>query len=195
MKPYGFVYETTNKLNGMKYIGKCVYERQNDWKKYLGSGTYLKRAIRKYGPENFVKTILEEAYSEKDLESLEELYIKRFDAVSSPLYYNPKYTSIGGDVFTDNPRKEEIRQMKVRQMTGKNNHQYGKPKTKKMIDAVKESNSRKVNIEGIEYESQSKAAKVLGLAVSVLNYRLDSTSFPTYKRLVPKNIVHKRKKI
>ena len=47
MEAYGFIYETTNKINGMKYIGKCIYSRQNDWKEYLGSGTYLKRAIKK----------------------------------------------------------------------------------------------------------------------------------------------------
>ena len=193
MKAYGFVYETTNKLNGMKYIGKCIYGRQNDWEKYLGSGTYLKRAINKYGKENFVKVILEEAYSDEELNKLEEDYIERFDAVNSTQYYNIKMTSIGGDIFTHNPRKEEIRRMKVQQMSGTGNHQYGKPKTEKMINSVKEANSRAVNIDGVEYKSQSAAAKEIGIAVSVVGYRLDSDAFPNYKRLVPKNITKRSK--
>lgn len=193
MEAYGFVYETTNKINGMKYIGKCIYERQNDWEKYLGSGVYLKRAIKKYGKENFVKVILEEAYSDDELRKLEEDYIKRFDAVDSPQYYNIKMTSMGGDCFSHNPRKEEIRQMRVQQMSGEGNHQYGKPKTEKMINSVKEANSRAVNVDGVEYKSQSAAARELGMAVSVMNYRLDSDTFPNYKRLVPKNITKRSK--
>lgn len=193
MEPYGFVYETTNKLNGMKYIGKCVYERQNDWEKYLGSGTYLKRAVKKYGKENFVKAILEEAYSDEELNQLEEEYIARFDAVSSPQYYNIKMTSIGGDVFTHNPRKEEIRRIRVQQMSGKGNHQFGKPKTEKMINSVVEANSRAVEVDGIVYKSQSEAARTLGVGVTTVAFRLDSDTFPNYKRLVPKNITKRSK--
>ena len=73
--PYGFVYETINNINGMKYIGKCIYGRINNWQSYLGSGTYLKRAISKYGKENFKKKILQDAFSDEELNSLEEKYI------------------------------------------------------------------------------------------------------------------------
>lgn len=95
MKKYGFVYETTNKVNGMKYIGKCIYSRKNNWETYLGSGVYLKRAIKKYGKSNFERIILAEADSEEELNELEEYYIKKYNAVESPNYYNVKYTSIG----------------------------------------------------------------------------------------------------
>lgn len=187
MDPYGFIYETTNKINGMKYIGKCIYSRQNDWQSYLGSGIYLKRAIIKYGKENFVRVILEEAYSDEELNQLEEQYIERFNAVNSLQYYNIKMTSIGGDVFTYNPRKEMIRQMRKKQMSGDNNHQYGKQKTEKMINSVKKANSRAVRIDGKVYSSQSKAAKILGIKITTLSYRLDSKNWPSYERMVPKN--------
>ena len=49
---YGFIYITTNNLDGKKYIGQKSYSMPN-WKRYLGSGIYLKRAIKKYGRENF----------------------------------------------------------------------------------------------------------------------------------------------
>lgn len=186
MKKYGFVYETTNKVNGMKYIGKCIYSRKNNWETYLGSGVYLKRAIKKYGKSNFERIILAEADSEEELNELEEYYIKKYNAVESPNYYNVKYTSIGGDVFTNHPRKEEIRKMRVKQMTGKGNHQYGKPKSEKMINSVKKANSRKVSIDGVVYNSQREASKALGINTTTLSYRLDSDNFPTYIRLDPK---------
>lgn len=192
---YGFIYETTNKLNGMKYIGKCIYHRQNNWQSYLGSGLYLQRAIKKYGKENFVKTILEEAYSNEELNELEESYIERFKAVESPNYYNIKHAAIGGDIFTDNPRKEEIRAMRKQQMSGEGNHQYGKPKTEKMINSVREANSMAVEIDGKEYKSQSQAARELKIGVSTVNFRLDSDAFPNYKRLVPKNITKRISKL
>lgn len=187
METYGFIYETTNKINGMKYIGKCIYSRQNDWKEYLGSGTYLKRAIKKYGRENFVKVILEEAYSDEELNRMEEEYILRFNAVDSPQYYNIKLTAIGGDIFTHNPKREEIRQMRIEQMSGEGNHQYGKPKTEKMIMSVKKANSRAVRIDDVVYDSQTIASKELGIGVTTIAYRLDSKYWPNYERMVPKN--------
>lgn len=180
--PYGFIYQTTNKINGMKYIGKCIYGRINNWQTYLGSGTYLKRAIAKYGKENFQKEILANAFSDKELNLMEESFIKEMNAVEDASFYNLKYTSMGGDVFTNNPRKEEIRKMRVNQMSGEGNHQFGKEKTKKMIDSVKEANSRAVEIDGIFYKSSTEASKALGLPNSTICYRLDKDGFPTYKR-------------
>ncbi len=190
--PYGFIYMTVNKINGMKYIGKCIYQRQNDWQKYLGSGLYLQRAIRKYGKENFEKHILVEAFSKEELNRLEEEYIFNLDAVNSQEYYNVKLTAIGGDIFSNNPRKEEIREMRRKQMSGKGNHQYGRAKTAKMIESVRQANSSAVIIEGIYYKSQTEVAKTLNLGITTVSYRLDSDTYPEWKRISPKKKVQKK---
>lgn len=88
---YGFIYETTNLINGKKYIGSHVRTQNiNDpddsW--YLGSGVYLSHAIDKYGKENFSRVILEEADNEEDLTRLESLYLNSVDAANNPMYYN-----------------------------------------------------------------------------------------------------------
>lgn len=183
---YGFVYMTTNKINNMKYIGKCEYSRKNGWENYLGSGTYFKRALATYGREAFTREILAEAKSKYELEALEEGFIHYYNAVHDPNFYNLKQTSIGGDTFTTNPRKEYIRELKSIKARGKNNPQYEAVKTEKMINSVKEANSKKVVANGVLYNSLTEASKDLGVAVSTINYRLDSEGFPNYIRLSPK---------
>lgn len=55
---YGFIYITTNHINGKQYIGQRKYDKKEKWKNYLGSGIILTRAIEKYGKENFSKKSL-----------------------------------------------------------------------------------------------------------------------------------------
>jgi hypothetical protein len=50
------VYKTVNKVNGKFYLGVHKTSDPND--EYLGSGTYIERAVPKYGRENFRKDIL-----------------------------------------------------------------------------------------------------------------------------------------
>lgn len=53
----GYVYLTTNLINGRKYIGmhKKTYFDEN----YKGSGKILRQAFDKYGWENFKCEVLE----------------------------------------------------------------------------------------------------------------------------------------
>ena len=50
------IYRTTNKIDGKFYIGQHVTKNLEDG--YLGSGKRIGYAIRKYGPENFIREIL-----------------------------------------------------------------------------------------------------------------------------------------
>lgn len=91
-KKYGFIYITTNKINGKKYIGQKKYNK--NWTTYLGSGIVLKNAINKYGIENFEREIIEECDSKKELDDREIYWIKFYDAVNSDIFYN---IACGGD--------------------------------------------------------------------------------------------------
>lgn len=91
---YGFIYITTNHINGKKYIGQKKYDKYNHWKTYLGSEILLSRAINKYGRENFSKEIIEECETRDKLNAREKYWIFYHDAVNSDKFYN---LASGGD--------------------------------------------------------------------------------------------------
>lgn len=87
---FGYIYETTNLINGKKYIGKHKSNKFDT--NYLGSGIALKRAINKYGKENFEVGIIEEINTnQEDLDLREMYYIKKYNAVKDKNYYNHSY--------------------------------------------------------------------------------------------------------
>lgn len=78
------IYETVNNINGKKYIGKDSKNNPN----YLGSGKYLKLAIKKYGRENFSKNILQYCSSLEELNQAEVEWIVQLNCKNSENYYN-----------------------------------------------------------------------------------------------------------
>jgi group I intron endonuclease len=69
---FGYIYKTTNLLNGKTYIGKKYGCFDHN---YYGSGMILKQAIEKYGKNNFEITILAECDCEDTLNNTEKLFI------------------------------------------------------------------------------------------------------------------------
>lgn len=90
---------TTNLINGKKYIGKDTKNK----KSYLGSGAYLKKAITKYGRENFKKEILEVCSSHEELEQREEYWLNYYDAGNNKMFYNTHNHSYGAAYGKKNP--------------------------------------------------------------------------------------------
>lgn len=110
------VYQTTNLVNGKKYIGRDMYNNP----KYLGSGKLLNKAIDKYGKENFKKIILQECKSIEELKQAEEYWINKFDAAKNDMFYNILDGSTGGDTLSNHPDiesiKEKIRDARAKQV-------------------------------------------------------------------------------
>ena len=56
---YGYIYKTTNLIDGKIYIGQKKSPKFLG-EKYLGSGRVLRKALDKYGRENFKVELIEE---------------------------------------------------------------------------------------------------------------------------------------
>lgn len=103
------IYCFTNKINGKKYIGitsrslkerknqhiREAYERDN----YKTYNSPFKRAIRKYGIENFEEVVLEDNLTKEQAIEKEIYYIKEYKTYYKYLNSNGYNATIGGDLI------------------------------------------------------------------------------------------------
>lgn len=83
---YGYIYKTTNLVNDKIYIGQ--HKSSQFTIEYLGSGDLVKRAIKKYGKENFQVELLEEVETKELMDEREIYWIKFYDAKNIDIGYN-----------------------------------------------------------------------------------------------------------
>lgn len=159
MKPIGFIYLTTNLVNGKIYIGRHEFNKHN--KIYLGSGKIFKLALEKYGEENFKRKILRLCFTEHELTVWEHVYIKKYHSQDSKIGYN----IASGDVNTSdyNPAKlPEVRKKmsisaKKRLANPKNHNMYGKHHTEEAKRKMSEKHKgRPAHNKGIPASEEAK---------------------------------------
>lgn len=125
------IYKTTNLVNGKQYIGKDSKNNPN----YLGSGSYLKRAIKKYGKQNFKKEILEVCSSHEELIQREEYWLNYYDAGDNKMFYNAHNHSYGAPKLSH----EIIEKIRIAN-SGEKHSQYGKPKSEETKQKIANAN-------------------------------------------------------
>lgn len=139
---YGYIYKITNTINNKSYVGLHKAEKFDS--SYFGSGVLIKKAIEKYGKENFIIEILDWAQDREELNTKEKYWITELDT-QIPKGYNIAQGGDGGDIFSQlSPERqqkvreklskslkgrtisEETREKHRQNMLGENNHMYGK---------------------------------------------------------------------
>lgn len=84
---YGYIYKTTNKVNGLIYVGQ-KHSSKFLGTVYLGSGKLLRQAIKKEGREQFNVELLDEADSPEELDLKEIYWIDKLQATDKTIGYN-----------------------------------------------------------------------------------------------------------
>ena len=93
LKKFHFIYKTTNILNNKFYIG--MHSTTNLKDGYVGSGTHLRHAIRKYGVANFKFEIIEWCDNRENLIQREKEIITE-EYINDANCYNMKPGGSGG---------------------------------------------------------------------------------------------------
>ena len=198
MEPFGYIYITTNLVDGKRYLGMCRYGKRKD-STYLGSGKLLKEAIATYGTENFTKEIIEICDSRKELSIKEMRYISEYDCVSSPDWYNIAhggYSTRGfqGKVHSDEtkakmrknykrPVTDKVR--KASQASIKNASPLAVAKNKERFEALGVGyRATQVEVDGITYSSIRAYAEAMGISQSSASSRIKFMKLG--KRRLPK---------
>ena len=120
---YGFIYITTNLINGKKYLGQKKIDDHGKWRNYMGSGVAFKQAVKKYGLENFKREIIDVANNADELNRLEKQYTVEMDCLNDRTFYNLVY---GGGTVTGLKFSEGTIQRLRELASGENNYFYGK---------------------------------------------------------------------
>lgn len=119
-EPYGFIYITTNMVNGKKYLGQKKFAR--GWKTYLGSGTKFREEIKRFGKENFSRNIVHICYSPEELNAAEYEISVYLDVVENDDWYNLCY---GGGTISGFHHSDETRQKMSEAQTGEKHWAFG----------------------------------------------------------------------
>jgi hypothetical protein len=131
------IYKITNLINKKFYIGKDTSSDSN----YFGSGLLIKRAIEKYGLENFQKEIIDETDNYEELSLKEKYWINHFNSTNLKIGYNISKGGDGGDTLSNHPNLDIIKEKisKNNPKTGKTYEEaFGEEKAKKYKEKLKE---------------------------------------------------------
>lgn len=155
---YYTVYKITNLINNKEYIGYHQTNNLDDG--YMGSGKLIKRAVKKYGIENFQKEYISIFDNREDAESLEAILVSEEYSLREDTYN----ICLGGN---------------VRIMMGKNNPWYGKKHKQETIDSIRNININKnqtteddIVIDGIKYHSFYHLANSLDMTIGQLKNKM-----------------------
>ena len=166
MSLVSYLYVTENMVNNKVYVGVHTTKDINDG--YIGSGTLLKRAIKKHGRHNFETEIIEIFESEEDAYEMEK-HIVDTTFISLDWTYNISLGGHGGN--TMNYRRGDNHHNRIKGLSKEHRLSIGISLKGK---SHKGGNSKPViHIPtGIEYKSLKEGCIILGFNYQTIHYRV-----------------------
>jgi group I intron endonuclease len=104
------IYKITNLLDGKVYIGQDSKDRDA----YFGSGLLIRRAIKKYGRENFRREVLEVCHDKPSMDAAEQRWILELQSQNPAIGYNIAFGGEGGST-RHGQRNSDYQKQRVRE--------------------------------------------------------------------------------
>ena len=101
---YGYVYKITNNINGKIYVGATTHSIMQRWREHINTAygnskdnkSLFKKAIRKYGKENFTVEMIKRCYGKNELNNSEIEWIEKMNSFAFKDNSNGYNSTIGG---------------------------------------------------------------------------------------------------
>lgn len=103
------VYKITNLINSKIYIGVHKTDNLND--RYMGSGNNIRRAIKKYGKDNFKKEYLAIFENEADMFEMESILVDD-NFIKNEYSYNIKNGGLGSWKYVNDNLSNDYKKSK-----------------------------------------------------------------------------------
>lgn len=132
-----YIYITTNQINGKRYLGqrKTPKGKTPEKDSYLGSGTLLIAAIKKYGKHNFTKEIIHKCEKQSEADYLECIEIEMREVLENKENW---YNISAGGQYNRNDNHSEIISKSMKEF-------YSSERGKKAVIVIQEK--RKIHRE------------------------------------------------
>lgn len=138
------IYKTINLVNGKLYIGQ---DSKND-SNYLGSGSLIKKAIKKYGRENFKKEILEHCQTKEELNKREIYWIEKLNTIEEGYNITTGGEGTVGYKFTEEQKNKMSQSHKGKKLTNEHKENIGIASKKRWSDLEYKENVKKAQKNG-----------------------------------------------
>lgn len=107
-----FIYKITNKENGKCYVGQSINPVSDRWKRHCNDAlnnvldTHFARAIRLYGPDNFIVETIDTASNQEELTAKEHYWIQYYDCVANGYNETDAIFKSGGNTYQSKTPEE-----------------------------------------------------------------------------------------
>lgn len=120
-----FIYKITNIVNNKVYIGQSIRPIQKRFERHINDATnnildtHFARAIRKYGKDNFIISLLDTANNQDELNKKEQYWIRFYDSVNCGYNETDATNKCGGNTYQSKTEveleeiAEKIRESKI----------------------------------------------------------------------------------
>lgn len=140
------IYKIVNNINGKIYIGQTIQTLEKRWKSHCSKGgslSYIKRAIFKYGQNNFSIFEIDRAFSLEELNDKEIYWIEYYKSTDKSIGYNIR---VGGN---NSKMSEESKEKLRRSHLGKKHSVETRRKLCEMRKNVSQETRNKMSLSRI----------------------------------------------
>lgn len=184
---FGYIYLTTNLINGKIYVGQHIATEFNP--NYKGSGLRFLRAMKKYGEDKFETKILEWCFSKEELDAKEDVWILKYEALDPKKGYNLKRGGSHGKHSLESIKKMSENAKKAKR------EPWNKGKTGVYSEEVRESISNSLHLYASGEKPKSRHPKVKnGEIISEEEYKKGFMVFGEKSKPKPKVLPSKNTK-